>query len=318
MLTIRVEDQGPGIADLDRILAGQYKSQTGMGLGLVGARRLMDRFTIDTRPGEGTVVELRKLLPAQAPLLTPALVGDIGARLAALPTDATLTEVQQQNRELLNTLAELKARQEELLQLTRELEDTNRGVVALYAELDEKAGHLRRADEMKSRFLSNMSHEFRTPLNSIRALSKLLLDRVDGALTVEQEKQVSFILRGAEDLSELVNDLLDLAKIEAGKIDVRPGRFAVVRPVLRAARHAAAAAGQRIGAPGVRRGGRPAAAVHRRGQGVADPAQLHFQRAEVHRAGRGPGQRGIAGRRGRRCGSRCATPASASRKPASS
>ena len=227
VLTIRIEDHGPGIDELDRILAGQYKSQTGTGGGLVGAQRMMDRFTVDTRPGAGTVVELRKLLPAQAPLLTPMLVGDIGARLAALPTEATLSEVQQQNRELLDTLAELKARQEELLQLTRELEDTNRGVVALYAELDEKAGHLRRADEMKSRFLSNMSHEFRTPLSSIRALSKLLLDRVDGELTVEQEKQVNFILRGAEDLSELVNDLLDLAKIEAGKIDVRPSSFAV-------------------------------------------------------------------------------------------
>jgi signal transduction histidine kinase/ActR/RegA family two-component response regulator len=227
VLTIRITDQGPGIAELDRILAGQYQSQTGMGAGLVGAQRLMDRFTIDSSPGAGTVVELRKLLPAQAPLLTPAMAGDIGARLAALPTDATLTEVQQQNRELLTALAELKARQEELLQLTRELEDTNRGVVALYAELDEKAGHLRRADEMKSRFLSNMSHEFRTPLSSIRALSKLLLDRVDGELTGEQEKQVNFILRGAEDLSELVNDLLDLAKIEAGKIDIRPSSFAV-------------------------------------------------------------------------------------------
>lgn len=226
VLTIRIEDHGPGIADLDTILAGRYKSQTGMGMGLLGAQRLMDRCTVDTGPG-GTLVELKKLFPAQARLLTPALVGDIGARLAALPAEPTLNELQQQNRELLSTLAELKARQEELLQLTRELEDTNRGVVALYAELDEKAGHLRRADEMKSRFLSNMSHEFRTPLSSIRALSKLLLDRVDGELTQEQEKQVTFILRGAEDLSELVNDLLDLAKIEAGKIDVRPGRFEV-------------------------------------------------------------------------------------------
>jgi signal transduction histidine kinase/CheY-like chemotaxis protein len=153
----------------------------------------------------------------------------MGSQLAALPVgDMTFSEVQQQNRELLGTLAELKARQEELLQLTRELEDTNRGVVALYAELDEKADHLRRADEMKSRFLSNMSHEFRTPLSSIRALSKLLLDRVDGELTEEQEKQVTFILKGAESLSELVNDLLDLAKIEAGKIDVRPVKFDVV------------------------------------------------------------------------------------------
>src|SRR5690606_29686600 len=135
--------------------------------------------------------------------------------------------VLQQNQELLATLAELNARQDELIQLTRELEDTNRGMVALYAELDEKADYLRRADEMKSRFLSNMSHEFRTPLSSIRALSRLLLDRTDGELTSEQEKQIAFILRQSESLSELVNDLLDLAKIEAGKIEVRPAKFDV-------------------------------------------------------------------------------------------
>ncbi len=124
-------------------------------------------------------------------------------------------------------MAELRERQEDLIHLNRELEDTNRGVVALYAELDEKADHLRRADEMKSRFLSNMSHEFRTPLNSLLALSQLLLDRCDGPLNSEQEKQVAFIRKGAETLLELVNDLLDLAKIEAGKIAVRPVEFAV-------------------------------------------------------------------------------------------
>jgi signal transduction histidine kinase/ActR/RegA family two-component response regulator len=169
---------------------------------------------------------MKKLLPTHAPLLGAAQLADIGQRLAA-PTaeNAAIAELQQQNQELLQTLAELKARQEELTQITRELEDTNRGVVALYAELDEKADHLRRADEMKSRFLSNMSHEFRTPLSSIRALSKLLLDRVDGELSAEQEKQIGFILRQTESLSELVNDLLDLAKIEAGKIEVRPAKF---------------------------------------------------------------------------------------------
>ena len=128
----------------------------------------------------------------------------------------------------MRALSELRQRQDDLIRLNRELEDTNRGVVALYAELDEKADHLRRADEMKSRFLSNMSHEFRTPLNSIRALSQLLLSRIDGELSTEQEKQVGFIAKAVGDLSALVDDLLDLAKIEAGKIEVKPVEFAVV------------------------------------------------------------------------------------------
>jgi len=226
-LLMTVRDQGPGIEDLSLVLSGQYRSKTGMGLGLLGARKLMDAFDIQTAPGQGTTVTLRKLLPPAARLITPRVAGEVGSALAAAPAGLALFETQQQNQELLATLAELKGRQEELLQLTRELEDTNRGVVALYAELDEKADHLRRADEAKSRFLSNMSHEFRTPLSSIRALAKLLLDRVDGELGTEQERQVRYILDGAESLSELVNDLLDLAKIEAGKVEIQPSRFQV-------------------------------------------------------------------------------------------
>jgi signal transduction histidine kinase len=121
----------------------------------------------------------------------------------------------------------LRQRQEELEKLNRELEDINRGVVTLYAELDEKAKELRHADEMKTRFLSNMSHELRTPLSSILALSGLLLDRADGDLSSEQEKQVDFIRKAADSLLELVNDLLDSAKIQAGKIDVHPAEFDV-------------------------------------------------------------------------------------------
>src|SRR6187399_1146598 len=94
---------------------------------------------------------------------------------------------QQQNQELLRTLDELRARQEELERVNRELEDTNRGVVALYAELDERAGHLRRADELKTRFLSNMTHEFRTPVNSILALTGLLADRLGASPTQKDE-----------------------------------------------------------------------------------------------------------------------------------
>ncbi|MGB6503462.1 MAG: ATP-binding protein, partial [Xanthobacteraceae bacterium] len=80
---------------------------------------------------------------------------------------------------------------------------------------------------LKSRFLSHMSHEFRTPLNSILALSRLLLDHVDGELAPEHERQIGYIRRSAENLLELVNDLLDLSKVEAGKIEVKPTRFTV-------------------------------------------------------------------------------------------
>src|SRR5687767_5055476 len=135
--------------------------------------------------------------------------------------------MRRQNKEMIRALSDIQVRQGELERLNRELEDTNRGVVALYAELDEKADHLRRADEMKSRFLSNMSHEFRTPLNSIRALSRLLLDGGDGPLNSEQGLQVNLIAKSAEDLTALVDDLLDLAKIEAGKTEVRPVEFPV-------------------------------------------------------------------------------------------
>jgi signal transduction histidine kinase/CheY-like chemotaxis protein len=198
-----------------------------MGLGILGARRLMDQFQVDSTPGRGTTVWLRKLFPRTAPLATPARVVAIADELARRQPRGLLEEVQQQNQELVRALAELRARQDELVRLNGELEDTNRGVVALYAELDEKADHLRRADDLKSRFLSNMSHEFRTPVNSILALSRLLLDRSDGDLSPDQEQQVAFIRKAAEDLFELVNDLLDLAKVEAGKVVVRPVEFEV-------------------------------------------------------------------------------------------
>ena len=226
-LVISIEDEGPGIANLEFVLSGNAGPSTGIGLGILGARRLVDQCDIASSPGQGTRLVLRKQLPKDAPRLTGLQVGAMGSQLSALPSDVALSEVQQQNQELLLTLSELKTRQEELLHLTRELEDTNRGVVALYAELDEKAWHLRRADQMKSRFLASVSHELRTPLNSIRALSSLLLDRADGDLTPGQEKQAGYIRSGAEALSLIVDDLLDLAKIESGKVDVKPVTFHV-------------------------------------------------------------------------------------------
>jgi len=109
--------------------------------------------------------------------------------------------------------------------LRAELEETNQGVLALYAELDTQAEQLRQASDLKSRFLSYMSHEFRTPLGSIRSITRLLSDELDGPLSAEQHKQVLFISGAATELSDMVDDLLDLAKIEAGRITISPAWF---------------------------------------------------------------------------------------------
>ena len=188
-------------------------------LALIGAHRLMDSCTVEPEQGVVTAVTMRKALPPHV-IIDSAHLAEMSTRLAGSPVSNTLQELELQNQELLGTLAELRERQEDLISLTHELEDTNRGIVALYAEIEDKAERLRKADEMKSRFLSNTSHELRTPLSSIRALAQLLLARLDGELTEEQERQVKFIEKAAVDLSELVNDLLDLAKIEAGKVEV--------------------------------------------------------------------------------------------------
>ena len=126
------------------------------------------------------------------------------------------------------TVALLAAARRESEELRAELEETNRGVVALYAELDAQAEQLKRATELKSRFLAYMSHEFRTPVNAIRSIARLLSDRVDGPLTEEQAKQVDFIQSTATEFAEMVDDLLDLAKIEAGRVDISPAWFEMV------------------------------------------------------------------------------------------
>lgn len=222
-----IRDQGPGIPNLQAILDGRYTSTTGMGLGIVGVRRLMDQFQIESVANQGTTVLMGKTLPKRLPKLTTESLHLLRHQLDNRKPQNPFEEIQRQNQELLRAMQELRQREEELTQINRELEDTNRGVVALYAELDEKADSLQKANELKTRFLSNMSHEFRTPLNSIMSLSRILIDRMDGPLTTEQEKQVKFIQKAAEGLSELVNDLLDLAKVEAGKIVVHPSQFEV-------------------------------------------------------------------------------------------
>ena len=222
---VRIADEGPGIADLSAVLEGRYESPTGMGLGIVGARRLVERFDIASSSG-GTAVTLGKTLPYGGPV-TRERVADITQALTAAAPGDPLAELQARNHELLRAFDEVRARQSEVERLNAELAETNRGVLALYAELDDRALQLARASELKSNFLSGISHELRTPLNAIHNLTRLLLDRLDGDLSPEQEYQVTMVQRAAVTLTDMVNDLLDLARIEAGKTVLRIAEFSV-------------------------------------------------------------------------------------------
>jgi signal transduction histidine kinase len=129
----------------------------------------------------------------------------------------------------LELLGSLVAKQQtDLTSLQAELAETNKGVLALYAELDENAVQLREAADLKSRFLSYMSHEFRTPLASITSIAHILLDGLDGPLTGEQQRQIQFIRGSVRELTEMVDDLLDLAKVDAGRIVISPEWFEMV------------------------------------------------------------------------------------------
>jgi signal transduction histidine kinase/ActR/RegA family two-component response regulator len=145
VLVVRISDRGPGISDLSEILEGRYRSSTGLGIGITGSRRLMDRFEISSDLDQGTIVTFGKLLPPGGEALTGpkvAALADAAARARIEDPNATLRE---HNRDLLRSLSDLAEREEEARRLNAELVETNRGVVTLYAELEAQAAQLREA-----------------------------------------------------------------------------------------------------------------------------------------------------------------------------
>jgi len=140
-------------------------------------------------------------------------------------------ELEQQSRTLQVSQTQLENGQAELEQINTQLEEQTKSLEQQRDELARAGAELQRASVYKSEFLANMSHELRTPLNSSLILAKLLADNREGNLNAEQIKFAQTISSAGNDLLTLINDILDLSKIEAGKLDVRPESITIARLV---------------------------------------------------------------------------------------
>ncbi len=155
---------------------------------------------------------------------------ELEAQAASLKASEELLQAQQE--ELQQTNEELEERSLLLEEQNRRIEVKNQEIELARTALEEKAEQLALSSRYKSEFLANMSHELRTPLNSLLILAKLLADNTEENLTEKQIEFASTIHTAGSDLLELINDILDLSKVEAGKMDVTPAEVSVAEMLL--------------------------------------------------------------------------------------
>jgi signal transduction histidine kinase/CheY-like chemotaxis protein len=194
------------------------------------------------RPVEGWELALQAAAGPLTLAFAAAPRDDGGAWLVGAPVpehfaralagvEEAMRESHRLHREVVGQKREIERRHAEQQRMTAELDDSHRGLLTLHAEIAGHADEVHRQNEIKARVVANVSHEFRTPLHAILGLSQLLLDGADGPLVEEQRKQVQFIRSSCEELLQLVGDVLDLTRAEAGRAALRSERFALAELV---------------------------------------------------------------------------------------
>lgn len=247
---------------LDEVPADYFKVSSGLGEGVPRSVLVVPTSDDDRVNGVIELGFLRALSERDVELLE-LIAGNIGTAIEGARyrqrLQEVLAETQQLNEELQVQQEELKTANEELEEQSRvlkesqvhleaqqvELEQTNEQLAEqrdamdrkngelnqAQVQLQERAEELQRSSKYKSEFLANMSHELRTPLNSSLILAKLLAENAEENLTAEQVQFAESIYSAGNDLLNLINDILDISKVEAGKLEVRPENASVARLV---------------------------------------------------------------------------------------
>ncbi len=210
----------PSVFDIEIIVQGTLPesllgrkqfSVEGMASGCLAAKRLMDAFKFETGLANESVV-IGKILPSSRHVSESELESIEQKIRTIIPRDP-IDELNQQNKELGAVLQELQNQQEKLTEQNTELEQLTR-------ELQIANERLQEADQLKSVFLASMSHELRTPLNSILGFTGIILKGMAGDINDEQRKQLTMVQNSGRHLLSLINDVLDISKIEAGKVEL--------------------------------------------------------------------------------------------------
>ncbi|KAA5841331.1 response regulator [Pseudomonas chlororaphis] len=247
---------------LDEVPADYFKVSSGLGEGVPRSVLVVPTSDDDRVNGVIELGFLRALSERDVELLE-LIAGNIGTAIEGARyrqrLQEVLAETQQLNEELQVQQEELKTANEELEEQSRvlkesqvhleaqqvELEQTNEQLAEqrdamdrkngelnqAQVQLQERAEELQRSSKYKSEFLANMSHELRTPLNSSLILAKLLAENAEENLSAEQVQFAESIYSAGNDLLNLINDILDISKVEAGKLEVRPENASVARLV---------------------------------------------------------------------------------------